>query len=228
MKLLLWDIDGTLLYTGFSGCEYMQHVGRALFGERFDLAGIEFGGQVDRALFKLALDRAGVVFDDEHWSRFRTAFADAVRERLAAEADRMTVLPGARELVQRFAEHPAVRQGIVTGNFRQTAKIKLAAARYDTSAFGPSAYGCEADLRHELIDLAIDRYHAAHGNGLQRRDVIVIGDTPRDIAAARDAGCTSFAVATGRYAFDALRAAGADHVVANLSDARPLLELLDG
>jgi len=227
MKLLLWDIDGTLLLTGFSGSAYMHELGQAMFGDGFDLSDIEFGGQVDRALFKLALQRAKIAFNEQVWSEFRSTFAQGMRQRIQGESDGLRLMPGVRALIDRFAVDRHVEQGLVTGNFRDIARIKLDAAGYDWHTFGPSAFGCEADVRSELIDLAIDRHQARHGKGLSRTDVIVIGDTPRDISAAREAGCTSFGVATGRHDAATLRDAGADIAVDDLSEPTALLAMID-
>jgi len=222
MKLLLWDIDGTLLLTGFAGRDLMHSVGRRLFSPRFSLDAAELGGQVDLALFHHAMEAAGLEPTDEHWLTFRTEFVVALRAALAEARDALRVMPGVVELLADLHRRDDVINGIVTGNFREAAHAKLEAAAIEHRRFRPAAFGCESRDRHELVRLAVER----GGTGFSGEDVIVIGDTVRDVACAKANGAFAFGVATGHQSREQLLAAGADVAVENLSDAGPLLALL--
>lgn len=222
MKLLLWDIDGTLLLTGFAGRDLMHAVGRRLFSPRFSLAATELGGQVDLALFHHAMEAAGLEPTAEHWLAFRTEFVLALRAALAESRDALRVMPGVVELLADLHERDDVTNGIVTGNFREAAHAKLEAAEIEHRRFRPAAFGCESRERHELVRLAVER----GGNGFRPEDVIVIGDTVRDVACAKANGALAFGVATGHQTREQLLAAGADIAVDDLRDAEPFLALL--
>lgn len=222
MKLLLWDIDGTLLQTSHHGRDLMHTVGRGLFGAGFSLDGVELGGQVDLALFHRAMKAGGYDPTPDHWRAFRQAFAKALRETLHETRDALRIMPGVVDLLETLHGRPDVLNGIVTGNFREAAQAKLEAAEIDHDRFHPTAFGCDSHDRRELVRLAIER----GGNGFRGRDVIVIGDTPRDVACAKAHGALAFAVATGPYDTITLREAGADIVVDDLNDETSLLALI--
>jgi len=222
MKLLLWDIDGTLLLTGFRGQDVMHQVGRRLFSPRFSLDKTELGGQVDLALFHHAMRLAGCEPTDACWAQFRSEFVIALRTALRESADAFRVMPGVVELLGALHERDDVTNGLVTGNFREAAYAKLEAAAIEHTLFNPTAFGCESHDRNDLVRLAMER----SGNGYHGKNVIVIGDTVRDVACAKANGVFAFAVATGPHSREQLQAAGADVAVKDLSDPSPLFELL--
>lgn len=227
MKLLLWDIDGTLLRIGFSGNILLTRLGQQLFGPDFGPGNLPLAGQLDLVLFRHALANAGIPFDISHWNSFQSAFSSLMQRELEAQAHRMRLMPNAREIVEHLHDRADIQQGLVTGNLRANAIAKIRAAQFNPQWFGPSAFGCEREARHQLIDLAIDRYHETGRDGLTRRDVIVIGDTPLDVQAAQNAGVRCLAVATGEYSVQQLIDVGADRAVNDLTDPSALLELLD-
>jgi phosphoglycolate phosphatase-like HAD superfamily hydrolase len=112
-----------------------------------------------------------------------------------------------------------VVQSLLTGNVERNALVKLAA--FDLARwvdFGSGAYGSDHRVRGELVAIARRRADERHGLSLDPRDVVLVGDTPLDIAAAREGGARAVGVATGPYETDALEKAGADAVLADLSD----------
>jgi phosphoglycolate phosphatase len=229
--LLLWDIDGTLLHTDGAGMRAMVRVGAALYGDAFHWNGIEASGQLDFHLFEQALANNGFPSSAEAHAEFRHRYLRELRDELARFAHRCKTMPGIdavlRGLRERCLQRGDVTQGLLTGNYERAAELKLRASGIDPDWFELGAFGDEGATRPDLVALAMRRFAALAGAPAVAERVVVIGDTPRDIACAHAHGCVALAVATGRYGVDALRAAGADIAVSDLSDPAPLLELID-
>jgi len=191
--LYLFDIDGTLLHAHGSGSGAFDEVFAAHHGLAAACAGIRFGGKTDPALvdeiFATKLGRAPSEAE-------RAAFLDAYLPRLRARLDTagVVVIDGAIAALEFLAARPGVRLAIATGNVRAGAEAKLAAAGL-ARWFEPAAsgFGSDAALRAELVATAIRRNRARGPVD----EVIVVGDTVHDIAAARACGATACAVATG-------------------------------
>jgi phosphoglycolate phosphatase len=128
-------------------------------------------------------------------------------------------------LLALLAERADVTLGLVTGNYRQAAPLKISAAGLSPGSFSLGAFGDEAPTRPELVALALGRW-SERGARPDPDRVIVIGDTPRDVACAHANGCRCLAVATGWHSAETLRVAGADAVVPDLSDPSMLLGML--
>ena len=126
------------------------------------------------------------------------------------------------ELIERLAKRSELTLGVLSGNYPETGRLKLAAAGLDPDRFTVCAWGSEAPSRPELIPVALERYRAHTGRALPASSVVVIGDTPHDVACARAHGCRALAVATGGYTTEELAPAGADLVLASLAPAEPV------
>lgn len=220
--LLLFDVDGTLVSTGGAGRLAMAQAFEEVCGRADALDDIEFGGMTDRSILRIGLERLGRELDE---ASFR-AIVDAYVERLGATveaSDGYTVFPNVRETLEACAAR-GVPMGLGTGNVRRGAEIKLApAGLHRHFAFG--GFGDDAEDRGELIHTAARRGAKHAGKSLDECRVVVIGDTPKDIEAARAIGAACVAVATG--GFDPASLEGADLVVETLADARVLRYLLD-
>jgi phosphoglycolate phosphatase-like HAD superfamily hydrolase len=155
--------------------------------------------------------------------RLREAYiADLQIEIGRPVADPSGVLPGVEALLDEFESQPVVSVGLLTGNFEAGARIKLGHFDlWDRFPFG--AFGDDHDDRNALVPIALARARAAGVAETAPDRVVVIGDTPLDIACAHAHGARAVAVATGSYSADQLRAAGADLVVDTLVDARALI-----
>jgi len=137
------------------------------------------------------------------------------------------ILPGVGELLAALRATEGVLLGCVTGNFAEAARMKLQAAGIDPDSFGANGFGGQAATRSALVRLAMDRGASLAGQPIRAHDVIVVGDTPRDVDAAKANGCACLAVATGNFTAEVLSAAGPDAVVSDLTDPAPLWALLD-
>jgi len=208
--LYLFDIDGTLLHARRSGRRAFEAVFAAQHGIAGACDGMKFGGKTDPALIdEVFVARLGRPASE----RERSAFLDAYLPLLHADVSSggVEVIGGVREALAWLAARTDVLLGIATGNVRAGADAKLAAAGlHDYFAVG--GYGSDSHLRAELVAAAIARGRERTGV----REVVVVGDTVHDIAAARACGAVACAVATGSDTAEAL--AGADVVFASLAE----------
>ncbi|MEU4803432.1 haloacid dehalogenase-like hydrolase [Actinosynnema sp. NPDC023587] len=224
--LVLWDIDHTLLQSRGMGREMYERALPLVFGRPFaELA--EVSGRTELDIIAETLVLHGIEPTTEHVDRLAralTASYEAGREELA---ERGRVLPGAREALTSLAEEPAVRQGVLTGNLRAVARVKLRVFALDQYVdLECSAYGDDHRDRAELVDIARARAAERVGAEFTGLRTVLIGDTPRDVEAARAAGARVIAVAGGQSDLDELRKAGADDVLADLRDLPTVRRLL--
>lgn len=227
-KLVLFDLDGTLLSTQGAGMRAMARAGASLFGDGFHFEGISAAGGLDPMLFAAAAIRCGVECDDEAHARFAEAYFITLEQELtiAARDGRVRVLPGVVDLLAQMHAHAGVTLGLLTGNYGRTAELKLRAGGIDPAQFVVRSFGDEAPDRPGLVPVAMRRYAQLHGRAIEPRDVVLIGDTPKDVEAARTHGCIALAVATGPFSVQQLLASGADAAVEDLSEAAVLWEML--
>lgn len=227
-QVLLFDIDGTLILTGRAGVRALNWAFHEAFGVEDILEGVSLAGRTDRAIIAEALARhaPGHEADDAWWLAFR----DRYLERLAAELDvahpNKRVLPGIEPLLDALDERDDLHVALLTGNFALGAEMKL---RYFDlwHRFAWGAYGDSAVERNDLLPVALARAREAGMNDLNPMDVVVIGDTPNDVACAHSGGARAVAVATGPYGESALEQSGADVVMPNLADTRAVLSVLE-
>ena len=213
--IYLFDIDGTLVSTGGAGTRAMGGAFAAIHGRRDACDSFSLGGMTDRAIIRKALQGIGATDDEPMIDTVLEAYLARLKiEMQAAQDARVLVgVPGALDLV---AQRPDSAIGLGTGNTRQGAEIKLGAGLYDRFAFG--GFGCDHEDRGALLAAGARRGAAQLARRLEDCRVLVIGDTPRDVLAARAIGAQCLAVATGPFAIDVLRTTDADWVVPNLMD----------
>jgi phosphoglycolate phosphatase-like HAD superfamily hydrolase len=222
-KLLLFDVDGTLLRSHGGSLRAMTKAARQLFGPAFSLEEIDRNGRLDPEIIGMALELNEVRATPQQLDAFRHLYVEALR----TEVKSTRILPGVRELLAALRATQGLLLGCVTGNFAEAARMKLQAVGIDTDWFAANGFGDQAATRSDLVRLAIDRGGSAAGQPIPGRDVIVVGDTPRDVESAKANGCACLAVATGNYTVEALQAAGPDAVLADLTDPAPLWAMLD-
>jgi phosphoglycolate phosphatase len=230
--LLMFDVDLTLVNADGAGQRAMLTAGAQVCGEGFSFEGISFGGRLDPLIFAdavansgLAADAAGKMHDD-----FRAAYTKAFRRLINDNGHTVTALPGIATLIDQLRKRVHVQDdvmlGLLTGNYAETASMKIESAGLQRDWFTLGCFGDEADSRPGLTELAMRRYTGLTGTPADPARVVIIGDTTHDVHCAKAHGCTAFAVATGRVNADELRDAGADIVVDDLSDPTPLLDLI--
>jgi phosphoglycolate phosphatase-like HAD superfamily hydrolase len=224
--VLLFDIDGTLISTGGAGRRSMERAFAQRTGHENAWSGFSFAGMTDRAIVRAGLVSVGHPVDEDLIDAILSAYV----ELLAVE---MTVTKGARihpgmvEALDAAAERSGFAIGLGTGNIRAGARAKLGhLGLYDRFAFG--GFGCDHELRDAILRVGAERGAAALGTPRDACRVVVIGDTPKDIAAARAIGAESIAVATGTYDLAALRACAPTWAFDDLTAPGALAVLLDG
>ena len=225
--LILFDIDGTLVLTGGAGGRALTRAFRDVFLVDDAFRGIPMPGRTDPHIVAEAAARAGLTPDGPRLSRFRTRYRECLGEELRQPGPRKGILPGVGPLLDALHARPDVFLALLTGNYTDAARIKL--EYFDLwKYFACGAYGEEAPDRNHLVKVAVERARAcgAHAAALER--VVVVGDTPLDVACAHAAGALAAAVATGGHSTQELAESGADVVFEDLSDTRRFLDLLDG
>lgn len=228
--LLLFDVDLTLVDARGAGQIAMRTAGEQVCGEGFSFEGISFGGRLDPLIFADATANCPADDTADKHDEFRDVYTRELHRLIHDDGHTVEALPGIPALIdqlrQRAADTGDVMLGLLTGNYAETAKLKIEAAGLQRDWFAMGCFGDEADSRPGLTELALSRYHQMTQTPANPARVIVIGDTPHDIDCAKTHGCTAFAVATGRTSAEELRAAGADVVVDDLTEPGPLLDLL--
>ncbi len=219
VRLILWDIDGTLIRAGRVAREVVERAVAAEAGAPLGEHGVRMSGKTDPQIVTELLASLGQ-------AHRANALLPAVLERLAAELaqseqrvrEEGRVLPGVTEALARLHRAPGVSQAVLTGNIAPNARRKLAALGLEGwFDWRQGAFGSDHRDRTELVAVARSRAVAALGR--EPSPVWVVGDTPNDLACARAGSARCLLVATGRFDVEALSGLGADAVLADLSDA---------
>lgn len=231
MRILLWDIDGTLMRSVRSGAykDYTIPVLEEVFGTSGRLADLQVSGMTDLQIFYEALIDEGFTQDDIF------AQLQVLAPRVAEEARRLTtettffeVLPGVRETLEVLAEHPRYQSALVTGNMESLAYLKMELVGLDKFFTLPGAFGDESHNRRDLPALAAERIRKHLQLDLAPEQFIVIGDTPNDIDCGRHFGARTVAVGTGRfYSTEEILACKPDALLPDLADTELVINTLD-
>jgi phosphoglycolate phosphatase len=217
---VLFDIDGTLITTGGAGAVAWRKAFDALYGIPADIGKFTDAGMTDPEVAQLTFARVlgheptSAELEEVMAARL-TFLPDAV-----AQSAGYTVLPGVVELLPRLSADGHLL-GLTTGGVEAAARMKLERGGLNRY-FSFGGFGSDSPIRAELTKRAIERAAALDG-GVARPDrCLVVGDTPLDIFAAREAGAVSVGVASGHFTVDELAEAGADHVLGSLEEELPL------
>jgi phosphoglycolate phosphatase len=215
-RLILFDIDGTLIRTGGAGVRAFGSVFEEAFGHPTGTEGIHFAGRTDSSLVREMLVNHGLEPSRENFDKFFDRYAHWLRHWLGK-------LPGALCVgVEGFMRHCVERSnppvvGLLTGNVRLGAEIKLRHfGLWEQFALG--AFGDDHEDRNELAAIAWSRGRERLGAGLRAEEILVVGDTPRDVACGRHIGAKVLAVTTGGATRDELAASNPDWLVADLTE----------
>ena len=222
-RLLLFDIDGTLIHSGGAGVQALIRAFKERFEIDDDLHDIEIAGMTDAGIVLNILKKHNIPATHENVS----AFLDSYVHFLSLELPRRRgkLLPGVLELLARLKSRPHVVLALLTGNVSRGAQLKL--EHYGVWHF--FEFGAFADDHHERNQLgrfARARAKEKHGREFAASEIDVIGDTPRDIACGKALGARTIAVATGRWSRDELAKHHPDFVIDDLSEVERIMDTL--
>jgi len=225
MKLLLFDIDHTLLQSSRGHRVAFEEGFREVYGEQVNMEGLELGGMTDRQIIVELMRIARV---PERVIQARLDQCIRTMEHRYAEvlkADEIVVLPGVVDLLEALSRQPEVLMGLATGNLETIAwgRIRKAGlAKY----FKLGGFGNEDVVRSRIVENAIQRAVRQLGFSMAN-NVFVFGDTPRDIEAGHGARATVIAVSSGHFSKSDLKRAGADWVIENMAEMEKVFDILD-
>jgi phosphoglycolate phosphatase-like HAD superfamily hydrolase len=218
-KLVLFDIDGTLIDTGGAGARSWAWAFERLFGRSVDIAEHSTAGMTDPAIGRVTFTEAmGRPPAPEELTRLMAGYQAVLPDYVASSPD-YRVLAGVPELLKRLTD-AGLALGLTTGGLEAVAHAKLGRAGLN-HFFLVGGYGSDSEDRVALTRAAIERGERLLGHALDSAQVFVVGDTPLDVAAAEGAGAVSVAVASGRYDVRELRDAEPDYVLASLAEPFP-------
>ena len=223
MKVCLFDIDGTLLSTAGAGISAFGQTFDALFGVPELSPEVSFAGQSDRGIICRLFAAHGIEDNETNWQGFQEGYFPRLQAELTQREG--LVLPGVFELIERLESAGDVYLGLLTGNLREAAKIKL--THYDL--WDRFAFGGFGDVHPDRNDIAAQAAQAArdhHGTVTSPEKIVVIGDTPNDIRCARAIGAYAVAVPTGFTSSEALAEAEPDLLTATLEEHEAIVEWL--
>jgi phosphoglycolate phosphatase len=230
-RLVLWDVDGTLVVAGPAAQTAFDLAVASVFGRAPGPHDVHMAGKTDP---QIALEiLASMAISEPEARRHLPAVLEALEKELEAATDLIRehgrVLPGAEPVLRRLASDRRVVQTVLTGNLAANARLKLAAFGLDRWLdLELGATGSDDGDRLALVAVAMAKAKRRLGFAFEPRQVWVVGDTPLDLIAARAGGTRCLLVGTGRYGYQELAGSGADSVLPDLTDTERVVAILTG
>lgn len=218
MRLILFDIDGTLLNCGRQVAGFFLGALEEVYGTRGVLEGYSFAGRTDPGIVLDLMSAAGLHREAvlENLPRMQDLYLARLEEGLDREG--MRILPGVEALLDRLSANSELTLGLLTGNWSRGARTKL--SRFGLERYFPfGAFGDDGFERCDLVPAALRRAEEATGRCFSPEEVLIVGDSVLDVACGQAHGVPVFAVATGLTPAEALNDAGADWVAPDLLSA---------
>lgn len=233
LRILLWDIDGTLIRSARAGIfkDYTAPAIAGIFGTAGRLSEMSVSGMTDLQIVGEALKDEGFTTEQirERLDDLRALYMREMERVTAVSGNAFYLLPGVREILEAVNSHTRYRSALLTGNLELAAHLKMRLVGLSHFFQLPGAFGEDSHDRRDLPALARERISRHLGFELQPQQLIVIGDTPNDIACAKHYGARAVAVATGRlYTAEDLLAHEPDALLDDLSDTAHVLRTFDG
>ena len=228
-RLVLFDIDATLISTSRSGIRAMRVVTARLFGQGIDIEAVEFAGKLDTLIIADILRLAGQSPTPHAITTFADHYRQELQATLADPATTATALPGVHTLIDALAATQGLTLGLLTGNFQHTGTIKLRACGINPDRFPVRVWAEHAPhvnpTRDHLPPVGLAQWACIVGpDHAHPRRAVVIGDTPHDIRCAKVNAMASIAVATGGFELDHLAGFAPDACVEDLSDTHAIIQ----
>jgi len=230
-RILLWDIDGTLLRSARTGAfkDYTIPMLEGVFGTSGRLAEMKVSGMTDLQIVAEALRPEGFTHEHirERLDHLRERYMEEMHKATSNGAEFFQVLPGVREVLQAVADHPRYQSALLTGNIEPAAYLKVELVGLSEFFPLPGAFGDESHDRRDLPALAAERIRSQLKLDLQPHQFIVIGDTPNDIASVHHFGARALAVGTGRlYTTEDLLECSPEAFIPDLSNLEGVMQTL--
>ncbi len=222
MKLLLFDIDGTLIRTAGAGKVSMERSFEKVFGIQNGFHDIHMMGRTDPSILKEALSGHHLEWDEKKVDQFRETYFRFLKSEIQKPRSGKKVCPGIYALLKSLDEQSDIILGLLTGNWRQSAMIKLGHFKID-HYFIMGAFADDSSDRNELVPIAIERLEKEQKIRIEKQDVYVIGDTPLDIKCAKPYGVRTVAVATGFHSVQDLALEKPDYLFHNFEQTEKIL-----
>jgi len=222
-RFVLFDIDSTLIDSGGAGRAALNLSLQEFTGVTDGFKEIKFAGKTDPLIIREAFAHLGIAMQDGVLADFLRLYL-AHLERTIGNG-KGVLKPGVAKLLEKLSRDDRLILGLLTGNIHQGARLKLEQHSLNPY-FALGAFGDDSEDRNQLLPVAVRRLSEVMGVSVEYRDCVVIGDTPKDVAAARIHGAVAVAVATGPYPLEALLETEADLVVPDLSDTDGILSWL--
>lgn len=225
MKLLLFDIDGTLVLSGGAGKRAMNRVFEEFYGYADVMEGITLSGRTDDKIMMDAYAKAGMEFSYEELERFKSRYFERIKLEMLVDHNGKRVMPGVAQVLPELQKRNDVYLALLTGNWEQGGRTKIGYFNLD-HYFPFGAFSDDSSERTALVPIAVQRFEERYSLHPELRDVYVIGDTPADILCAKPHGVVSVAVAAASHSVDDLRPFAPDVLLEDLTDLPRVLEIL--
>jgi phosphoglycolate phosphatase-like HAD superfamily hydrolase len=227
VKVVLFDIDGTILRTDGAGRRAMEYALREVFGTP-GAASYRYGGKTDWQIVRELMRDEG--FDDatidQRMPQAISCYIGELQARLRSGAERVRCCAGVVDLIAALETRSDRVLGLLTGNVEPGAVAKLTAAGLGAERFRVNAFGSDHEDRHALPAIALARARTQLGTDVAGEALVLIGDTPADIACGRGVGARAIAVATGQYSVADLAAHNPHATFVDLGDTDAVLEAI--
>jgi phosphoglycolate phosphatase len=221
MKLLLFDIDGTLLMSGGAGRQAMNRAFFHCYGFENGFQDINMMGRTDPLILKEALLKHHLPYTEN--TIFQRVYYGFLEEELLKPASNKSLCPGIIDLLKKLNRENNMILGLLTGNWQRGAYLKLRHFQIQ-DYFLIGAYADDAEERSNLIPVALHRFREKTGTPIDPSDVFVIGDTPLDIIAARPHHVRTVGVATGFHDLESIRKENPDQLFENLKNTERVVK----
>jgi len=226
-RLVLFDIDGTLLSAGGISARALASTLVEAFGTAGPMEGYDYSGKTDPLIVRELMGSAG--FSQAEIDRRMPSTLALYERRLTAalRPEHVTPKPGIGRLVKALADEPSVTLGLLTGNLEPCARLKLGPLSLNDH-FGFGAFGSDHEDRHRLPAVAVERALVATGHTFLGKNVVVVGDSIHDVRCGRDLGVRAVAVASGKTKMETLAAESPDALLGDCSDTSASLSAILG